>query len=140
MAKLLKNKTFLKNRNFWLAILIVFLGIYTGFFKNLFVPSVSNNTARVEIDLGDSRRVFEGEIMDDMSVLDAILASSRAGEIEFSYALLNDRTDILRINSHAEDGLNEKAWNFYLNKEKIEKDEIHRIKIKPGDEILIKFE
>lgn len=138
--RLLKSKAFLKNRNFWLVIFIIIIGFYTGFFKNPFNSFVSQSKARVEIDFGNSKRAFEGEIIGGMSVLDAISASSRAGGLEFNYALLDDQTDILRIDGLAEDGLNGKTWNFYLNEEKIKKDEIHRIEVKPGDKILIRFE
>lgn len=138
--KLLKTKALLKNRDFWIIVLILVVSIYTGFFKGL--PSFLNkgDSARVEIDFGDKKRTFEGKVIEGMSVLDAILASSRAGKLEFQYALLNNQTNVLRIDGFAEDGLNKKTWNFYLNEEKIKKDEIHRIKIKSGDDVLIRFE
>ena len=136
----LKFKSLLKNRDFWIVILVVIFGSYTGFFSNLFNPPPKPDTAYLEIDFGDRKRAFEGEIIGDMSILDAVLASSRAGELEFKYALINDRTDVLIINGHAEDGLNEKNWKFYLNGMKIDASEIHRVKIKSGDRILIRFE
>ena len=138
--ELLKARSLLKNRDFWIVILVIVLGLYTGFFKDLFVPSSVANTAYLEIDFGDTKRAFEGEIEGEMSVLDGILASSRGGELEVKYALINDQTDILKINGHIEDGLNEKNWSFYLNGEKIKTSEIHRIKIKSGDKILVRFE
>ncbi|TSC90928.1 MAG: hypothetical protein G01um10142_178 [Parcubacteria group bacterium Gr01-1014_2] len=140
MAKKLKAKNLLKNRDFWVVIFVVVLGLSTGFFKDLFNPSTKSNTAYLEIDFGDQKRAFEGEIIQDMSILDAVLASSRGGEIEVKYALINDQTNILKINDHTEDGLSRETWTFYLNGEKIEAGEIHKIKIKSGDRILIKFE
>ena len=140
VKKLLKAKGLFKNRDFWVVILVIVLGLYTGFFKDLFVPPSVANTAYLEIDFGDRKKAFEGEIVGEMFVLDAVLASSRAGELEVKYALIHDQTDILKINGHIEDGLNEKTWSFYLNGEKIKTSEIHRIKIKSGDKILVRFE
>ena len=136
----IKVKKLLKNRDFWVVVLIIVLGLYTGFFKNLFISPAKVNTAYLEIDFGDKKKAFEGEIVEEMSVLDAVLASGRAGELEVKYALLHDQTDIFKINGYIEDGLNEKTWSFYLNGEKIKTSEIHRIKVKSGDKILVRFE
>lgn len=141
------DKKLLKNRDLWLVALILIFGFYTGFFRDFFRDFKNSspffapvNIARVEIDYGNRRRAFEGEIVFDMSVLDALLASSRGGDFEIRYAILNGRTDILKINGMTEDGLNEKSWNFYLNGQRIESSEIHQTRIKPGDKILVKFE
>ena len=138
--RLLKARALLKNRDFWIVILVVIIGSYTGFFSNLFNPPPKPSIAYLEIDFGDKKRAFEGEITEDMSILDAVLASSRGGEIEIKYALINDHTDIFKINDHTEDGLSQKNWKFYLNGIKIDTSEIHRIKIKSGDKILVRFE
>ena len=133
-----KLKKIFKNRDFWLAIIIVVWGFSTGFFNDLFNPP---NIARLEVDYGDAKRAFEGEIMfKEMFVLDALLASSRGGNFEVRYAIVDDQTEILKINGLVEDGLNEKSWNFYLNGQKIKSSEIHKIRIKPGDKILVRFE
>lgn len=141
MAKKLekKLKKLAKNRDFWLVIAILVFGFWAGFFQGFFEPS--SQMARLEIDFGSSRRAFEGEVMlENMSVLDALLASSRGGSFELRYVIINDQTEILKINGTAEDGLNEKTWNFYLNGQKIEAGQIHKTKVKPGDKILARFE
>ena len=136
MAKLVKQK-FLKNRDFWLVVVILVFGFYTGFFKDLFL---SSSLGYLEIDYGKEKRVFRGELPWQMSVLDALLASSRGGNFDVRYAILNDQTDILKVNGLAEDGLNEESWHFYLNGQRVETGQIHKTKIKPGDKILVKFE
>src|SRR3989344_2109113 len=134
-----KLKKLAKSRDFWLVIAILVFGFWSGFFQGFFESSPP--IARLEIDFGASRRAFEGEVrLEDMSVLDALLASSRAGSFEVYYSIINDQTEILKINGTAEDGLNEKAWNFYLNGQKIETSEIHKTEIKASDKILVKFE
>ena len=54
MAKLVKQK-FLKNRDFWLVVVILVFGFYTGFFKDLFL---SSSLGYLEIDYGKEKRVF----------------------------------------------------------------------------------
>lgn len=127
----------IKNRDFWAVVIILILGLYTGFFRELFWPA---NLARLEIDYGGRKRAFEGEIIFEMSVLDALLAASRGGDFEVRYAILRDATDVMKINGMAEDGLNGKDWNFYLNGRRVETGEIHKIIIKAGDKIFIKLE
>lgn len=125
----------LRTRDFWLVVIVVVFGFYSGFFQDLFSPA---NTARLEIDYGQKRRAFEGETTPEMSVLDALLAASRGGDFEVRYAILEDTADIMRINGFTEDGLDGK-WFFYLNGRKIEAAEIHKVKIKPGDKIFAEF-
>ncbi len=134
----------IKNRDFWILAIILIFGFYSGLFKDLF-NSLSFNSdetrvARLEIDDGNKKRAFEGEIISGMSVLDALTASSKVGDFEVRYALINDSTDIMDINGLAEDGISQKKWNFYLNGEKIDAALAHKIQIGPGDKILVKFE
>ena len=136
MVKSIKINKLLKDRDLWLVIIVVILGFYTGLFQDIFS---SSSLARLEIDYGERRRAFEGEILSEMSVLDALLASSRGGGFEVSYAILEGRTDVMRIDGLTEDGL-DGEWSFYLNGRKIETAEIHRVRVKQGDKVLVKFE
>ena len=111
-------------------------GFYTGLFQDLFS---SPPVARLEIDYGSRRRAFEGEIMSEMSVLDALLASSRGGGFEVRYVILADTTDVMKIDGLIEDGL-DGHWSFYLNGQRIETAEIHKVRVRPGDKVLVKFE
>ncbi len=142
-----KLKKIIRNRDFWLIIIVLIFGFYTGFFQNLFKYSgrgspifSPSNLTYLEIDYGSKRRAFEGEIMFEMSVLDALLAASRGGGFEVRYAILNDTTDVMKINDITEDGLNGESWNFYLNGRKVETGLIHKTPIRSGDKILVKFE
>lgn len=145
MAKLKKKSSCVicKSRDFWLVILVLVYGFYSGLFADLFNYSINgqgfSNAARIEIDHGMKRRAFEGDVLSDMSMLDALLAASRGGSFEVRYALLNDQTDIMKIEGLIEDGL-DGQWRFYLNQKEIQTDELHKIKIKPGDKIFVKFE
>lgn len=134
-----KDKPFFETRDFWLILIILIFSFYSGLFDDWFnFGDDSLKPARIEIDYGFNKRAFEGEVLPDMSVLDALLAAGRAGDFEIRYALLNDRTDIMKIDNFSEDGL-DGQWRFYLNKKEILADQIHKVKIKPGDRILAEF-
>ena len=139
MAKLKKKSKYFifKSRDFWLVIAVLVYGFYSGLFGDLINPI--SPPAYLEIDYGSKKRAFEGDVSSDMFLLDALLAASRAGGFEIRYALLGDRADIMKIEGFTEDGLDGR-WYFYLNQREVAADEIHKIKIKPGDRILAKFE
>ncbi len=137
----MKMRRTFKNRDFWLIVFILIYGFYSGLFRDLFSLKKDDSaltTARIEIDYGQFRRAFEGDVLADMTVLDALLAASRGGGFEVRYALLNDKTEIMKINSHSEDGLGGQ-WRFYLNGTEIDVGKIHKIEIKPGDKIFAEF-
>lgn len=149
MAKLKKKNSCVicKSRDFWLVILVLIYGFYSGLFGDLlnYSPKISkyrnieiSDVARIEIDYGTKRRAFEGDVLPDMSILDALLAASRGGSFEVRYALLSDKADIMKIDDFTEDGL-DGQWHFYLNQKEIRADEIHKVKVKPGDKILAEF-
>lgn len=145
MAKLKKKdrNVIFKSRDFWLVALVLVYSFYSGLFGDLLNYSINGrgslNSARIEIDYGTKRRAFEGDVLSEMSILEALLAASRGGGFEVRYALLRDKTDIMKINGLSEDGLNGKRWFFHLNGKEIQTDEIHKVKIKPGDKILAEF-
>lgn len=80
-------------------------------------------------------RIFEGEIVQGMTVLDAIQASTAAGNIRFSYSFDNEKVKLSEINGY--DGLSNEEVSIYLNAEKVDTDAINSISIKDGDEIKI---
>lgn len=128
-------KNLLKNRIFWIIVIILVFGFSTGFFKDLFRPE--NTYARLELNLEKERRAFEGKVEEDTTILNALIAASIGGNFEVNYVILNDETKVYKI-----DGVSAgmKNLNFYLNNSKVETKEIHKIKIKPGDKILVKYE
>ncbi len=126
-----------RNRDFWIIVLVVALGLSTGFFKDLFV---SIDTAYLEIDYGSKRRAFRGDLPYDMTILDALNAAGRAGSFEVRYVIESGETDIIGINGVKEIFSNGQKWNFYLNGKKVETAQLHEIGIKAGDKILVKLE
>ena len=127
-----------RSRDFWIVVAVIVLAVWTGFFKDF--SGSSTATAYLEIDYGSKRRAFRGDLPFDMTILDALNASARAGTFEVRYVLEDDRTDIIGINGVKEMFSNGQKWNFYLNSRKVETDQLHKIGIRAGDKILVKLE
>ena len=116
---------------------MIVLGLSTGFFNDFFK---SLDTAYLEIDYGSKRRAFQGDLPYDMTILDALNASARVGSFDVRYVIEDGQTDIIGINGIKEIFDNGQKWNFYLNSRKVETERLHKIGIKAGDKILVKFE
>src|SRR3989338_10975575 len=100
-----------------------FYGREPSVFKN-----VPKNEAAVFIDFNNMRKVFAGEVIDGMTVLDALNASVAAGKIELTYYVdANNNTKVAEINDHkANDG---ERFIFYFNSKKIDPGEINKTRI-----------
>lgn len=84
------------------------------------------------------RRMFQGEVIEGMSILDALRVSSEAGQIDFEFEIGSDQTIVKKLNGYSDDIV--QGLIFYLNGLKIEESQINRIMIKPGDLIEVRFE
>lgn len=85
-------------------------------------------------------RTFQGEVVDGMTVLDALIVSSGVGQINFQHNIdVNNIAHIISL-----DGYNkvsaQKHLVFYLNERRVDESEINTTKIKPGDVIRIVLE
>lgn len=97
------------------------------------LQSVQNqeNLARLILDYNSQERWFEGEVIDGMTVLDALMASAQAGNFEVQ---ANEEIKMI-------DGRNsgqEHQWICYLEEEKISQP-AEQI-IKPNDQIKCRYE
>lgn len=92
-----------------------------------------------EIDFGTEKRAFEGEVLKDMSILDALIISSQIGNFEIGYNLSNDKLSLSMVDDLKNEGF-AKKWNFYLNGQLIDSYTIHKTKVMPGDKILLRLE
>lgn len=91
--------------------------------------------AVLTIDFGnDKKRAFEGDIIENETLIIALIQASRAGN--FSYKL-DDKNNLAAIENYASD--KNKSWRWYLNDKKIDKP-LNEIIAKDGDNILIKYE
>lgn len=97
--------------------------------------------AYLEFYLGEQKRAFEGEIVDGMTVLDAVSAAALAGNLIFKYTVdpLKNETSILAIDGYDRKEDPGKTTVFYLNSEKVESGKLHTIVVKPGDMIMVRI-
>ncbi len=80
-------------------------------------------TAFLTIDFGNGqKRAFEGAIVENETVVDALNQASKAGGFSIETFVANK----------------EKSWHWYLNNQSV-KSPLHEIILSPNDEILIKY-
>jgi len=80
-----------------------------------------------------SDRIFEGDIVEGETLLDALNQASKTGN--FSYQL-DEKNNLAAIDSFTRD--KNKSWHWYLNDKEIDKP-LGEIILKSGDKILIKY-
>ena len=85
-------------------------------------------------------RMFEGEVIENMTVLDALVVSSNAGKIELKYSVSADGKVFISGLDGYNRTTNPKKLVFYLNGFKIYDEQINSTIIKPGDNIEVRLE
>ena len=80
------------------------------------------------------KRFFEGDIVNNETLVDVLIQASRAGN--FSYKL-DGKNNLAAVEKFIVNG--KKSWHWYLNGKKIDK-QLNEIIIKAEDRILIKYE
>jgi len=119
-----------------LPILIVVLAIVTGFVlysvEKPKIAEIAENEASLIINYEETKRAFAGEVTDNMTILDAVRTSAKAGNFDFDY-----QEDVLKRIDEIEQ--NEKKWNAYLNGTEIQ-GSLDKVLIKAGDKIELKLE
>ena len=136
--KLLIN--FFKKTTF-LQIALIVVGILS-LFRLSFDFSNSNNKdlATLIINFETEKRLFEGEVVKDMTILDALSMAVSVGKIKLNYAI-NDsgEVNILEIDDHI-NGIENKYFVFYLNSKRIDTKNLNKEMVHNGDRIEIKNE
>jgi hypothetical protein len=111
-----------------LGVIIIFSGIFLG---------LSNKNATLEIDIDGNKRAFEGEVIPNMTVFEALQASAVAGNISLNYVMEDGDLVIKQIDGYR--GPIE-LITFYLNSNRVRTEEIHTMIVRPGDTISIKIQ
>lgn len=123
------------------AVFIVALGlvIYSGFSPDYDSGefSAGNGEASLIVNFGNEKRMFVGEVIDGMTAMDALDASSR-GDIfsDFIYTIDGKNKAIASIDGFSNDGKN---WTAYVNGVR-EDGSLDEIILHDGDKIELKFE
>jgi hypothetical protein len=102
--------------------------------------SLAPGQAAIIIDFGSrgSERLFRGEVVKDMSLLDALRVSAMAGNLELQINGELGAEKIVKIDGLA-DGEDGGCWNYYLDGKKIEKS-LSAQTVSPGDRFKFVYE
>jgi hypothetical protein len=120
-------------KKFFIVLFFFLLGLLIEF---LFISQNDAifKSAKLELVLRERRRMFEGEVISGMTILDALTASTLAGNIQLDYRITG--SDMISIKSI--DGYKpENKPVFLLNDRPVEPEEIGKKTIKPGDYIYV---
>ncbi len=112
--------------------------VVVALMATMFLTSRSQSAeAQLIILSSDQERIFQGEVVEDMVVLDALNASARAGNIPLSFSIdeVRDATIITQLDGHdAGDTI-----RFFINSNLIDGHKIHSIPLRSGDVITVKI-
>ena len=125
----------------FVAVIVSAIFIFDKYYSKEFsvFKNMSKSEAALFIDFDNMQKVFAGEVVDEMTILDALNAAVVAGQIKLTYHVDSDNnTKITEINSHIADGKIQFA--FYINSRKLDQSELNKTHIKPGDKITIRLE
>ena len=99
-----------------------------------------NSLATLAVNFDNLKRSFEGEVVEDMTVLDALNMAMAAGKIKLNYSLDNkNQTWVMEINDHL-NKVGNQHFAFFLNDEQIDSKNLNKVHLKAGDSIVIKYE
>ena len=131
------SKRHLRNIGPYLIVAIVLIWLAFTFIDGFSDLKNGEATLIIALDNGE-RRTFQGEVVDRMSILDALRASSQAGQINLEFKIDSGQTKIEKLNGYSAD--KDKKLAFYLNGSKTEEADIHNSMIGTSDTIEVKIE
>ena len=120
--------------------LLLFLDLFT-LGSNIFNLKKSQTTefkrtaeVRVSDQTGETR-MFSGEVVEDMTILDALLAAAQSVNFDVDYLIANGELEIRSINGLPESPV--MFWNVFLNGALISVKNLSSLEIENGD--LVEF-
>lgn len=115
--------------------IIAVLGVL-GF---LYLISPTKGEATLIFDLGNQSRTFKGDVVRDMTILDALNAASIAGNITFQFVVDGDNsTKVIALDQYTFDA-DTSGLFIFKNNERLELSHINRIIIQPNDRITVRI-
>ena len=123
-------------------IVLIIAGISVLYF---FGPSLnlSNNKlglATLVINFETEKRFFEGEVVKDMTMLDALSAAVSVGKIKLNYFIdKSGNVNVMEIDGQT-NGTDNKYFVFYLNSERVDTKDLNKKIIRAGNRIEINFQ
>ncbi|MBI2064231.1 MAG: hypothetical protein HYT66_00770 [Candidatus Yanofskybacteria bacterium] len=99
-----------------------------------------NGLATLAVNFDNLKRTFEGEVVEDMTVLDALNMAMAVGKIKLTYALDDkNQVRVMEINGHL-NRVADKHFTFFLNDKQVDSKDLNNVNLKAGDRIVIKYE
>ena len=98
-------------------------------------PQAVLNKARVVIDFGDKKRIFEGPILNNQSAADTLKQAALAGKLELKWNEVGRIPRLIGIDKST-NGL--KFWSAYINGKELATS-LYETKINPNDEITLEY-
>ncbi len=126
-----------KKTLFIFLLIVVILGLFIYGYQK-YKRALSDKEALLILDYGNGKqRWFKGEVIEGMTVLNAIETSSKAGNFTYSATAQINQIDNLANNENQQWRcyLNNKG---YLNNKEIQED-LNKTTIKPKDKILCRY-
>lgn len=128
-----------KNKNFWVGLIFLLALVLVSKFG---VSRVNDraSTAMMIINFGNGKeRTFKGEPMPQMTILDALHASGRGGDIKVRYYIGRDNAVKLGAINDEINNTNNRTWHFYLNKNEVKAEDINKVFVNKGDVVEARF-
>jgi len=96
--------------------------------------------ATLAVNFETGKRLFEGEVYDGMTILDALNVAMSVGEIKLNYVLDDkNQTQIMELDGQI-NNIDGKYFSFYLNNQKVDSQNLNKVRLKAGDRIEILFQ
>jgi len=107
--------------------------------SDIISPSKKQMATMLIISNESHTRMFTGEAISQMTILEALFASAKGGEIKISYSVNKHNNVYVSSIDNVINGSNNKYWYFYLNKKLLEAEDINKTFVKNGDIIEARF-
>ncbi len=93
--------------------------------------------ASLTLYIGSQHRTFTGEVIEGMTVLDALNAASLAGNFKFHFAIEDNKTHILDLAGLSTATIADR-YALFLNDQRLNPEEINSVPVKSHDSIVVK--
>ncbi len=117
----------------------VFLLIILMLLVTYFNVDTGAGEASLLIDFGDKQRMFTGEVLDGMTILDALNASVVAGQIPMEFTVDTDGAVRIILLDGRRDITDDGHLVVLLNDQEIRPSGINSVRVQSGDKIEIKL-
>lgn len=127
-------------KNYWFWVVAVLVVGVSFFYISFNLPaSRSGDSARLTIKFDTKNaRTFEGPVVKNMTVLQALNSASRGGGFDVRYSL--DKNGGVNLASIGTSFNGAKSWHFYINGKLLQAEELDKARIKNGDVIEARYE